>query len=184
MALVDLSPDALARLEAQLQADLDAVRRVRALLAATKDAVPVSPTLPTAPAPVESPKPPEIHAPAAPAPENSAPPVAPVAAPVSPVAQLPTQPRTFDVNALIRETIGGMTTQFGIGAVKMALEKHLVSLPADASIRNLMKKMVEEGALRLVRADVGRGGSVYERVLSPELPAVGTDVAGSVPAAS
>ncbi|MBI3879084.1 MAG: hypothetical protein HY301_03355 [Verrucomicrobia bacterium] len=170
MALIDLSPDALARLEAQLQADLDAVRRVRALLARPRNA---ASAMPAAPSPLPPPAEPEMKAGVAPAMENAASPAAPV--PPPPPAPAP----RADVNALIREIIGGLTEPFGIGAVKSILYKQLHSLPADAFIRGIMKKMVQEGAVRLVRADVGRGGSVYERVPPPEPPGGATDVPAS-----
>lgn len=175
MALVDLSPDALARLEAQLQADLDAVRRVRALLARPKDAAPVSPV---APAPTPTPATSAESATITTTNVNPAPPAAPLPPPP------PVPAPQVDVNALIREIIGGMTESFGIGAVKEILYKRLHYLPADAFIRGIIKKMAQEGAVRLVRAEVGRGGSVYERVPPPEPQGGATAVPASGATAS
>jgi hypothetical protein len=147
---VDLSLETLARLEAQLQADLDAVRRVRALLAAPKISTRPSP----APQPAAAPAPAEekfAPAPAAVPPAHAAP---------SPPAYVPPPP----ITVAVPQVVALMEGEFGIKALKAVLAREHLGGHPDREIRRVLNRMVKSGELRVVSASVGRGGSTYQRV--------------------
>ena len=155
MPSVDLTPEALARLEAQLQADLDAVRRVRALLAAPKVSAHPSPVPPPA-------------TPAAPvaAEEKIAP--APAAVPPAQTPPIQTPPLTPYVpppstDVAVAKAVALMEGEFGPKHLKEVFAREHLGGHSDPDIRRVLKGMVKSGALLVVRSSVGRGGSTYRR---------------------
>jgi hypothetical protein len=156
MSSPGLSPETLARLEAQLQADLDAVRRVRALLAPVKDAgqpLPPAPALPAVPQFAIPPAAGEKGAAQA-ADAGTVPPAATPAPYVPPPATAVAVP----------QVVAMINCEFGLRDVRdMLRQKHLGG-HADREIRKVLNKMAKSGALRVVTASRGRGGSTYQRV--------------------
>ena len=150
MPSVDLSPDTLARIEAQLQADLDAVRRVRALLTAHPSHAP-QPAQPAARAAAEEKNPP--------LPEGI--PAAMAAPPVpAPVVQIPPP-----AGVAIPRAVALLDGEFGIKAVKATLSREHLGGHMDREIRGILNRMVKKGELRVVNAGRGRGGSTYQRIV-------------------
>lgn len=154
MPSVNLSPETLARLEAQLQADLDAVRRVRALLKTPKDAEPpvpavLPPAAQTAPAAHLFP---DLHS--LPAPE-----AAPAAPP--PVPYVP-PPSTEEA---VTKAVALLDGTFGPRELKAVMAREHLGGHPNTEIRAVLNRMVKTGELRVVEVNRGRGGSTYQRVL-------------------
>lgn len=147
MPSVDLSPETLARLEAQLQADLDAVRRVRALLAAPKISAHPSPA-PAAPVAAEE----KI------APATAMAPSAPTAPP--PPAYVPPPP----TSVAVPQAVAFMEGAFSLDEVREMLHHKHLGGHAQRDVRAILNKMVKSGELRVASVGRGRGGSTYQRV--------------------
>lgn len=133
MTISDLSPDALARLEAKLVADLEMVRKVRALLEEHRGM---------------------LGTPAAPV----TPPAMGAAAPAA--ATAPVAPRkTFD-EILMESLLSLPETGFTIGDLKRKLHKAGCD-PRDSSVKTFLNRMIRQGKVQVLEARTGRGGSTY-----------------------
>jgi hypothetical protein len=146
MTVSDLSPDALARLEVKLVADLEMVRKVRALLEEHR------PMLTTSPAPMSA----------------GAVAVAPVLAPA------PAEPRKSSeeiyLECLARMPEGGFSPQ----DFKQAVYKVTRNFPAGGRVKTFFNRMIRQGKLVIAEARTGRNGSLYRctlpRPAPPETP--------------
>ena len=155
MNLADLTPDALATLEAKLERDLELVRRVRALLEehlgqpASASTTAPTPPLPTAPAAPPSPPPPP------------APP-----------------PRQID--DVLAETLPTLPASgFRIDDLKRQC-RQLTRVAVDSdSVKSFLKRMVRQGKVRILEVRSGRFGSLYafHPPPDPTPPADATDLA-------
>ncbi|MFN0075367.1 MAG: hypothetical protein ACKVY0_02720 [Prosthecobacter sp.] len=137
--------EALARLEAQLLADFEAVRRIRVLLTGNPAAGALAALLPVAGSPAAPPVTPEapiLAEQAAPAPTNP-------------------QKEIKDVRVAVREVVAGLTGAFGIGEVKKQLRVQHYRRFADGSIRMALKRMEQAGDLALASQGSGRAGNKY-----------------------
>lgn len=138
----DLSPENLARLEEKLKADLEMVQKVRALF---KEHLGGAGSM------------------AGP----SFPPAVPVAGagaqpPVTAANTYNRPPPQPDVNVVIREIVAGLTGTFGIKNVKAAIDPKYGIYP-DTSVRSVLNRMVQRGDLLIVKHQLGRAGSTYQR---------------------
>lgn len=155
MTIADLSPDALARLEAKLAADLEMVRKVRALLEEHRGMLgtPTTPaTLPTVAA----------------------------AAPVASTAPVPPR-KTLD-EVLMESVLGLPEAGFTVGELKRRVRKAGCD-PRDSSVKSFLNRMIRQGKVRVLEARTGRGGSTYVCTLprpdSAEKPADSSDKSAS-----
>ena len=151
MSSVGLSPETLARLEAQLQADLDAVRPVRTLLTPTKDAVQGSPATQ-----------PPVVPPAAAEEKGAVTPAGAIPTPAAPTPAPFVPPPGAGV--AVPQAVALIDGEFGLVAVKRVLTREHLGGHAETEIRKVLNKMVKSGELRVVTAPRGRGGSTYQRV--------------------
>lgn len=134
MDVSDLNPESLARLEAKLTAELDMVRKVRALLTEHFSGT-ATPAAPATPSPAPSPAPP-VFTPGPPPP---------------------------DVKVLVGEIIAEIGGEFRMGDVKDRLWKRRIEFP-DSSIRSVIMRMVQYGQAFVVKREKGRRGSLYAPV--------------------
>lgn len=137
----DLSPDNLARLEEKLKADLAMVQKVRALMSEHLSGAFASVSTPPATSVISPP--------------NGAP---QVPAPIAMVQRPP--PR--DVNDVVREIVPGLDGPFGMKHVKAKIDPKEGYYP-DTSVRSVLNRMVQRGDLVIVRHQLGRAGSTYQR---------------------
>jgi len=140
----DLSPDALARLEMKLLADLEVVRKVRALLEEHRGALGIQ-------------NPPTAQMPSAPGGTTASAP----SASVMPVQASPTAPHksteeTF-TECLMALPEGGFT----IKNFRQALRKMSDMTPRDTLVKTFFNKMIRKGCLVVLESRVGRSGSLY-----------------------
>ena len=133
MTISDLSPDALARLEAKLVADLEMVRKVRALLEEHRGMLgtPLTP---------------------------AAPPAMAAAAPVASTAPVPPR-RTLD-EVLMESLLSLPEAGFTVGDLKRRLRKSGCD-PRDSSVKTFLNRMIRQGKVQVLEARTGRGGSTY-----------------------
>ena len=140
MDVSDLNPESLARLEAKLTAELDMIRKVRALLTEHFSGT-ATPAAPATPSPAPSPAPP-VFTPGPPPP---------------------------DVKVLVGEIIAEIGGEFRMGDVKDRLWKRRIEFP-DSSIRSVIMRMVQYGQALVVKREKGRRGSLYAPVSQPTSP--------------
>jgi len=157
MTVSDLSPDALARLEAKLVADLEMVRKVRALL--------------------------EEHRPSLTAPVT----VNAVAAPVSasPVqTPAPAEPKkSYDeilLDCLVQMPEGGFAPQ----DFKRAIYKVTRNFPDGSTVKTFLNRMIRQGKVVIAEARTGRNGSLYRCTLPRPVPAETPPASADSPAVS
>ncbi len=134
MDVSDLNPESLARLEAKLTAELDMVRKVRALLTEHFSGT-ATPAAPATPSPASSPAPP-VFTPGPPPP---------------------------DVKVLVGEIIAEIGGEFRMGDVKDRLWKRKLEFP-DSSVRSVIMRMVQYGQISVAKREKGRRGSLYAPV--------------------
>ena len=144
MTAADLTPDALARLEAKLVADLDMVRKVRALL--EEHRIPVL----------------GVAAPAVAAAEVSTP--AKVQTPVVQVPQPPRKPYEEIFTACLKAML---PEGFNLGVLKQALRKAGVH-PSDSRVKADMNRLIRQGKVVVVKTATGRIGSTYRYTVPAE----------------
>ncbi len=163
MTLTDLSAASLDQLEAQLVADLDVVRRFKALVGRYQPLT-VPATALSAILSADSP-------PAAAAPTS---PVLPAAPPPAPYVPPPRHPNwnIADVNVAVRQIISTFSGTFGIGDVKKQLDTQHYRTFGDSTVRAALQTMQEKGEILLSRRGIGRGGNKYSR----PAPAVSTEI--------
>lgn len=151
MTVADLSPDALAKLEAKLVADLDMVRKVRALLEEHQSSLG---TLTAALPAVETP-----------------PAAAIVAAVASTVVTAPAVPRK-PLNEIFMDCLiatGGRP--FAPQDFKRAVYQVLKNAPDDSSVKSFFNQMIRQGKLVVHEFRKGRPGSLYRsRIPQPAAP--------------
>jgi hypothetical protein len=140
MTVSDLSPDALARLEAKLVADLEMVRKVRALLEEHR------PLLTTTPAAVAG----------APAPAAM-----PIQTPAPAVKQKPYEEILMD--CLVQMPEGSFAPQ----DFKRAVYKVTRNFPETSTVKTFLNRMIRQGKVVIAEARTGRNGSLYRCTLSP-----------------
>ncbi len=140
MTASDLSPGSLAQLEAKLVADLAMVRRVRALLEEHQGLG--SQGASTAAEALTAPA--QVMEP--PAPQKS---------------------ESERLNEALEALPAGET--FGTKDVRRALSKQGWQ-PKESRMRLIMNKLLRTGAIAVVTAGIGRGGSSYRRRLSAPAP--------------
>ena len=159
MTVSDLSPDALARLEAKLVADLEMVRKVRVLLEEHR---------PLLTAPVT------LSATAAPAPASPSQPPAPAE-----------QRKPYDeilLECLVQMPEGGFAPQ----DFKRAIYKVTHNFPETSTVKTFLNRMIRQGNVVIAEARTGRNGSLYRCTLprpvqektppaSADSPAVSTE---------
>lgn len=145
MTVSDLSPDALARLEAKLVADLEMVRKVRALLEEHR------PLLATTPAAVS----------AAPAPASGA--------PVQTPAQAEKRKSHDEIllECLVQMPEGGFAPQ----DFKRAVYKVTHNFPDGSTVKTFLNRMIRQGKVVIAEARTGRNGSLYRCTLPRPAPA-------------
>jgi len=143
MTVADLSPDALAKLEAKLVADLDMVRKVRALLEEHQS------TLGTRTAPL----PPVETAPL--------PAVLPVKAAVSAAPQ-----RDYD-DILMDCLIATAGQPFAPQDFKQAVYQVTRYQPKASSVKTFFNQMIRKGKLVVHQFRKGRPGSLYRSLIPP-----------------
>lgn len=159
----DVSAASLDQIEQQLLADLDVVRRMRALLG--RQPLNLSGSAPIAPPPVAA-------VPAAP------PPLPPTSVPApEPYVPPPRHPNfdIADVSVAVRQVIDTLSGTFGIGDVKSQLGKQHYRTFGDSTIRAVLKSMHGKGELVQTARGMGRGGNKYAKPApapSPATPAI------------
>ena len=140
MDISDLNPESLARLEAKLTAELDMVKKVRALLTE------------------------HFSGAASPASASTTPPVSPPA----PLITTP-RPPPPDVKVVVSEIIAEIGGEFRMGDVKDRLWKRKLDFP-DSSVRSVIMRMVQYGQISVAKREKGRRGSLYAPVAKATPP--------------
>lgn len=155
MAPNDLTAASLDRIEAQLLADLDVVRRMKVLLARHQPpATPPSASL-TSSAPAVA----QVIAPA----------VSTVTSPSTDTAPAYVPPPRHpnldikDAAVAVRQIVATLEGSFGIGEVKKQLAKQSYRTFGDSSLRSALQSMHEKGELVQTARGLGRGGNKYAR---------------------
>lgn len=151
----DMTTASLDRIEAQLLADLDVVRRMKVLLA--RHQPPATSSTPVAAA-------------AAPAAEWSiAPATSTVTSPSTDTAPAYVPPPRHpnldikDAAVAVRQIVATLEGNFGIGEVKKQLVKQSYRTFGDSSLRSALQSMHEKGELVQTARGLGRGGNKYAR---------------------
>jgi hypothetical protein len=144
MTVSDLSPDALARLEAKLVADLEMVRKVRALLEEHRPML-------TSPA--------TVSAAAAPAPATR--------------VQTPTQaePRKPYEEILLDCLLQMPDSGFAPQDFKRAVYKVTQNFPDGSTVKTFLNRAIRQGKVVIAEARTGRNGSLYRCTLPRPAPA-------------
>ena len=154
MTVSDLSPDALARLEMKLMADLEIVRKVRALLEEHRAVL----GLETSPA---------VPRPSGAGAEVSLP--SPAAMPSQPA--VPTEPRKSAEEIFTEGLVALPEGGFTIKAFKQILRKMADLTPKDSSVKTFLNRMIRKGQVVVLESRKGRGGSLYRCTLPRPKPA-------------
>jgi hypothetical protein len=147
MTVSDLSPDALARLEAKLIADLDMVRKVRALLEEHRGALGGLTTPGAMPADGGTTQT-TAHAP-------------PFTA-IPPPLNLPTYEEALSQSLLEMPDSG-----FKLKMLCSAMGKKLRNFPDGTEVKKQLSKLIRKGQVIVVESQTGRSGSTY-RCLIPK----------------
>ena len=156
MTVSDLSPDALARLEAKLVADLEMVRKVRALLEEHR------PLLTASPAAVAV----------------ASAPAVPVQPPVPAVKQKPYEEILMD--CLVQMPEGSFAPQ----DFKRAVYKVTHNFPETSTVKTFLNRMIRQGKVVIAEARTGRNGSLYRCTLPRPAPAETPPASADSPAVS
>lgn len=147
MTAADLTPDALATLEAKLLADLEMVRKVRALLEAHQGGAAPAPVVPAA----------LVEA----VPARSAPVV-------------PARPREEVLTECLAATAG---RPFARDDFRRLVKKHTGQHPGDKEVKAFFIRMLRKGSLVVHEMRKGRSGSLYRSLLPVPPPAAESDLA-------
>lgn len=147
MTVSDLSPDALARLEAKLVADLEMVRRVRALLEEHRPLLTASPPAVT------------VNAAAMPASGTSMQTPAP--------AEKRKPYEEILLECLVQMPEGGFAPQ----DFKRAVYKVTRNFPDGSTVKTFLNRMIRQGKVVIAEARTGRNGSLYRCTLPRPAPA-------------
>ena len=154
MTVSDLSPDALARLEMKLMADLEIVRKVRALLEEHRavlglEASPAVPRSSTGGATASLPS--------------------PAAMPNQPA--VPVEPRKSAEEIFTEGLLALPESGFTIKAFKQILQKVADVTLKDSSVKTFLNRMIRKQHVVVLESRVGRGGSLYRCTLPRPEPA-------------
>jgi hypothetical protein len=152
MTVSDLSPDALARLEAKLLADLEVVRKVRALLEEHREALGLV----------------AGGAVAAPGVRTETP--APVVQPVG-----DSRPMSEILMDVLREM---PSAGFHLKAFKRGVYQKTHNIPKDSTVKNFFNQMIRKGSVVIAETNTGRTGNLYRSTLPalvPPIPAGSAD---------
>jgi len=160
MTVSDLSPDALARLEAKLVADLEMVRKVRALLEEHQ------PLLTAAPASAAV-----VSAAALPA----------SAAPIQP--PVPAEKRK-SYDEILMDCLLQMPEDFVPQDFKQAVQKVTRNFPDTSTVKTFLNRMIRQGKVVIAKARTGRNGSLYRCTLPRPTPAENPPAGSDSPAVS
>ncbi len=138
MTAADLNPDALAKLEAKLMADLDLVRKVRALLEEHQ----MTPVVPIAvPAPI---------------------PVAPVATAVEVAPKVPARP----LEEVLLEGLTAMAGRpFAPQDFREKVKELTNQRPGDKEVKTFLTRMIRKGSVVVHEERKGRPGHLYRSLL-------------------
>ncbi|MFM2167010.1 MAG: hypothetical protein RIS79_1381 [Verrucomicrobiota bacterium] len=138
MTAADLTPDALAKLEAKLLADLEMVRKVRALLeehqlggVASSMAAVAAPAVVSAPQPVFTPRPPE-------------------------------RPREEVLKECLAATAG---RPFAPQDLAQRIKEATKQWPGDKEVKTFLSRMIRQGNAVVHEVRRGRPGSLYRSLL-------------------
>lgn len=147
MTVSDLSPDALARLEAKLVADLEMVRKVRALLEEHRPLLTASPAMVT------------VSAAAMPA----------SGAPMQALAPAEKRKPYEEIllECLVQMPEGGFAPQ----DFKRAVYKVTRNFPETSTVKTFLNRMIRQGKVVIAEARTGRNGSLYRCTLPRPAPA-------------
>jgi hypothetical protein len=147
MTVSDLSPDALARLEAKLVADLEMVRKVRALL---EEHLPMLATTPAAM---------NVRAVAMQA----------SAAPIQALAPTDSRKSSEEIfqECLVQMAEGGFTPK----DFKRAVYQVTRHFPDSSRVKTFLNRMIRQGKVVIGEARTGRNGSLYRCTLPRPAPA-------------
>ena len=143
MTVNDLSPEALERLEAKLVADLDMVRKVRALLLEHREALGLQAT----PAATVPPPPPPALAPSP-----------------TPVA-IPLAPQRSHEEILTECLLEMPEAGFRLQQLYTALSKRLRNYPDSRHVQQSLKPFMRKGQVVVLEVGKGRAGSLYQCTL-------------------
>lgn len=159
MTVNDLSPEALERLEAKLVADLEMVRRVRALLLEHRDALGIQAAAPGVPSSM---------APVAAAPAVAMP-------PMPPTPQAPSK----SMEEMMEECLLEMPTSgFRLNQLNTALGKRLRNYPTSGLVQRYLKPLMRKGQVIVLEVGKGRAGSLYQSLIPrPKVEALPGDSA-------
>jgi hypothetical protein len=146
MTAADLTPDALAKLEAKLMADLDMVRKVRALLeehqlggVVSTTPAGAAPAVVLAPGPIFTPKPPE-------------------------------RPREEVLKECLAATAG---RPFAPQNLAQRIKEATQQRPGDKEVKTFLSRMIRQGNAVVHEVRRGRPGNLYRSLLPvPETSAV------------
>ncbi|HBJ87991.1 MAG TPA: hypothetical protein DDZ88_29870 [Verrucomicrobiales bacterium] len=147
MTVSDLSPDALARLEAKLVADLEMVRKVRALLEEHRPLLTASPAavnvsaaaMPASGVPIQTPAPAEKRKPY----------------------------EEILLECLVQMPEGGFAPQ----DFKRAVYKVTRNFPETSTVKTFLNRMIRQRKVVIAEARTGRNGSLYRCTLPRPAPA-------------
>ena len=161
MTVSDLSPDALARLEAKLLADLEVVRKVRALLVEHREALGLGSGA-------------SAGGPAIVARPESVPVPAPASGAVVMGENRAVQPT--EVRRPLMEVMGDVlrampATGFHLKEFKDGVFRENRIFPKDSTVKSFFNQMIRKGSVVIAKSNKGRTGSLY-RTTFPPLPAV------------
>ena len=154
MTVSDLSPDAMARLEMKLMADLEIVRKVRALLEEHRAVLGLDSS-------------PAVPRPSAGGAAVSLPPLA--AMPSQPA--VPAEPRKSTEEIFTEGLLALPENGFTIKAFKQILRKMADFTPKDSSVKTFLNRMIRKQQVVVLESRKGRGGSLYRCTLPRPKPA-------------
>ncbi len=150
MTVADLSPDALARLEAKLVADLEMVRKVRALL---MEHLPLMNSAPAGGSAAAAPAP-------APASSNT------VSQPSEPAKKQKSEEETL-LDCLLAMPQQGFAPKDFVQAVYKATNYY----PDTSTVKTFINRMIRQGKVTVAQARTGRNGSLYRCTVSKAVSA-------------
>lgn len=145
MTVSDLSPDALARLEAKLVADLEMVRKVRALLEEHRPLLTVVPAA--------------VNVSAAAMPASGTP------------VQIPAQKQKPYEEILLDCLVQMPEGSFAPQEFKRAIYKVTRNFPDGSTVKTFLNRMIRQGKVVIAEARTGRNGSLYRCTLPRPSPA-------------
>ncbi|MEK0448317.1 MAG: hypothetical protein RL088_585 [Verrucomicrobiota bacterium] len=174
MTVSDLSPDALARLEAKLLADLEVVRKVRALLVEHREALGLgaggSVGVVATGGKTESVAAPVTGSQVGTGMENRVEPVAVVRRPLAEV---------------MMDVLRGMPSEgFHLKEFKRGVSRETGNVPRDTTVKSFFNQMIRKGTVVIAKSFTGRRGNLYRCTLPASVPADSSSAPGEIPQAA